>query len=448
MSESEPSNSACYYDALLKIIDNDILPDLTTPRAKYSGNFLRKEIARWAALNAHRPALPESLASLHSDAVTTATLPKDKKALYRAVLEEGRLMDAIEDATMERLKPRAPSPETSAALPDSINAATTQAYLRAHLDPKLVVNDLRVLSGGRSKQTILLSLTGGDGKPLERVIRRDMATSPTGATVPDEFELLKVLHSKGYPVPLPYHCERDSNKLGPTPFNIVGKISGTLDGHLFDPPSKAAVLDSARALGKLHTLPVADIQPTLRPQFREAPDAAKRRELILELRATWDEERRVPTATVEFAFDWMLENVDSLKPLVAVVHGDYSYHNILFDGDKVSAVLDWELVRLGHPAEDVGFIRPAALKRVTWAEFMAAYRAGGGPDIDSRDQLYYSLLEKLRLMIMLFKVRPYVEKGYSDDIEFVDAILMAIPRIVQQMAYELRVYPGLGALAT
>jgi aminoglycoside phosphotransferase (APT) family kinase protein len=325
-----------------------------------------------------------------------------------------------------------------------MNRQTVEAYLRANMDAKISVNEVRVLSGGRSKQTILLSLTDGAGKPIERIIRRDMASSPTGATVPDEFALLTVLADHGYPVPRPFHCEPDATKLGGSPFIIVSKVVGALAGHIFDPPpSKAAVLDSARVLGQLHALPVADLRPTLRPQFQAAPDAAKLRALIRDLRKAWDEQSRAVSVTVDYAFQWLVENVDTLHPIIKVVHGDYSFHNILFDGEKVSAVLDWELVRTGHPAEDLAYIRPAALKRVNWDEFTAAYRAGGGPEIDVKDQLFYTLLEKLRLIVMLFKVRQFVEDGLSDDIEFIDAIIIAIPRLVQQMSAELRAYLGL-----
>ena len=274
MAASNPGPRSLYYDAILKILDNDIQPDLTSTRAKYACKLIRKQLARLAAVNDHLPYLPENLGAIHSDAVAVAA-PKNKEALHKALLEEGKLMDSIEAGTDERLKPRPPTAETSAALPESINNKTVEAYLRAHLDQKITVNDVRVLSGGRSKQTILLSLTDGAGKQFERIIRRDMASSPTGATVPDEYALLKVLADHGYPVPRPYLCEPDASQLGGSPFIIVDKIIGALAGHLFDPPGTAAVLDSARALGQLHALPVADVKPTLRPQFQEAPDAAK-----------------------------------------------------------------------------------------------------------------------------------------------------------------------------
>ena len=62
----------------------------------------------------------------------------------------------------------------------------------------------------------------------------------------------------------------------------------------------------------------------------------------------------------------------------ALVHGDYNFHNLLFDGDRLSAVLDWELSHVGHPAEDLGYIKQTAEQSVAWEDFMAAYRDEGG----------------------------------------------------------------------
>src|SRR5262249_596686 len=50
---------------------------------------------------------------------------------------------------------------------------------------------------------------------------------------------------------------------------------------------------------------------------------------------------------------WLEKNVPDSDEAPVVIHGDYGYHNILFDDNRVSAVLDWEMGRLGDPAEDI-----------------------------------------------------------------------------------------------
>jgi aminoglycoside phosphotransferase (APT) family kinase protein len=49
---------------------------------------------------------------------------------------------------------------------------------------------------------------------------------------------------------------------------------------------------------------------------------------------------------------WLHAHIPDFAPAV-VCHGDLHPLNLLFDGDRISAVLDWELARLADPAYDV-----------------------------------------------------------------------------------------------
>jgi aminoglycoside phosphotransferase (APT) family kinase protein len=62
--------------------------------------------------------------------------------------------------------------------------------------------------------------------------------------------------------------------------------------------------------------------------------------------------RRLPTA--EAAFDWLLRNKPSGEPTV-LSWGDARIGNIIFDGTRPAAVLDWEMVTLGSPEMDLGW---------------------------------------------------------------------------------------------
>ncbi len=443
MNTKKTGKRSLYYDAVLKLLDDDIRPELGSTRSLYAFNFVRRELARLAALNDYEPFLPENLAALHPDAQPTTGTALAGDALRAAVAHEGKLLDEIEAATDARLQPRERKvTETSTALPEGLTPQSLQSYLRKAFDPAISVTALRVLSGGRSKQTILVVVKDGAGKEAERIIRRDLSTSPTGSTVADEYELLRILSDSGVQVPRPLHCEPDTGKFG-WPFIIVDKVNGALSGHIYDPPGRTGVLDSARALGRLHAISAAKVAPTIPAPRNVAPDRAALRALLASMQDTWNQRAREPSVSIDAAFAWMNANIEQLNPLVSVVHGDYSYHNILFDSDNLSAILDWELARIGHPAEDLGYVRPAALKSVAWEDFMAAYREGGGPDITPVEVVFYTLLEKLRLLIMMFKARDFVDNGLTDDIEFIDAFVISMPRVVHQASVEVRKVMGI-----
>ena len=225
---------------------------------------------------------------------------------------------------------------------------------------------------------------------------------------------------------------------------VMQRVSGSLCGDVFDPPaSRAAVLHSARVLGRLHSLPVSEIAPSIRESLRMPPSPTQLREQVLGFQQQWKSNSRAHSFTMQAVFHWMLENLDSVTPQVATVHGDYSYHNLLFDGESLSSVMDWELVKIGHPADDVGYIRSAALQRVGWSEFMAAYKAGGGCDLTPLDVSFYTLLGKLRLMSLLFGARAYFESGATDDLQLADVSIYHLPRMIQQMSFEIRLALGL-----
>jgi aminoglycoside phosphotransferase (APT) family kinase protein len=50
--------------------------------------------------------------------------------------------------------------------------------------------------------------------------------------------------------------------------------------------------------------------------------------------------------------EWLLEHApqDSEQ---TIVHGDFGFHNLLVEGEEISAVLDWELATIGDPLSDL-----------------------------------------------------------------------------------------------
>ena len=61
-----------------------------------------------------------------------------------------------------------------------------------------------------------------------------------------------------------------------------------------------------------------------------------------------------PEPAVEEALRWFRANKPEV-PEQTLVHGDFRIGNMLVDGDELSAVLDWELARVGDPMYDLGY---------------------------------------------------------------------------------------------
>lgn len=99
-----------------------------------------------------------------------------------------------------------------------------------------------------------------------------------------------------------------------------------------------------------------------------------------------------PVATFEWAVRWLIAHEPPAAPAV-LVHGDYRMGNLVVDGSDLAAVLDWEWVHVGEPAEDLAwfclrawrFGAPASLGAGGLGSietFLSAYEQASGTVVD------------------------------------------------------------------
>ncbi|WP_225845795.1 phosphotransferase family protein [Streptomyces sp. HPF1205] len=250
--------------------------------------------------------------------------------------------------------------------------------LRAHLErerPGLVAGELRaeLLEGGRSNLTY--RVTDGTSRwvvrrpPLGHVLAtaHDMARehrvisalAPTAVPVPGAVLLCEDPDVLGAPfyvmefVPgVPYRTERQLRGIGPeaTRRAVLTLIDTLVDLHAVDPDA-VGLGDFGRPQGFL------DRQ--LR-RWGKQLDASRSRELpgVDELHTALG--RALPA-----------------PPAATIVHGDYRLDNVLMDGTRLTAVLDWEMSTLGDPLTDLGLLVMYTEQRAT--DGLPAPTTGGAP---------------------------------------------------------------------
>src|SRR3546814_13877110 len=81
-------------------------------------------------------------------------------------------------------------------------------------------------------------------------------------------------------------------------------------------------------------------------------------------------------------------------PARVIVHGDAGPGNFLYEGSRVTARLDWELVHYGDPMADLALLCLRMLFQdfVPLPQAFAAYEAAGGHRIDLARLRYWRLL--------------------------------------------------------
>lgn len=359
-----------------------------------------------------------------------------------AVAAEGAALDQAEAEAVQLVASLAePTPAVRATSGESI-----EAYLKQHPlgGPNLKVTQARRLSGGRSKQTLIITQEGSPHLPPSFVLRQDWLAAQqewaknVTTAVQVEFEVLKFAYGLGMRVPQPLFVEADPAPLG-APFLVVGCMSGTQEGDLFFPPeSEALALQVAEQMAILHKAPTDEVaqQAQLRVGAYH-PDELRStivswRQFVAQLDA--------PSRTIQIGLDWLEQHVPDNSGAMSLVHGDIGFHNLLVDlnSDHLTAVLDWELAHLGNPAQDLGYVRSGIEKMTSWDKFIEAYHRAGGPSFDPEVVDFYTLWGSLWLYTTLLQARAGLVAGMLRDSEVAVFCVHFLPLLRQRISHELR----------
>ncbi|MWA03208.1 phosphotransferase [Actinomadura sp. LD22] len=297
--------------------------------------------------------------------------------------------------------------EGPAGPPASVTASGLLACVRGHsADPDeiIAVGDLRRLAGGFSKE--MLAATVEHARGSQEIVIRKVAPGRTAGTLGGEYATLRFAWEHGVPVPQPLWL--DETALG-TPAFATTMVAGRPLGDVWGPTERIgrpAVRAAATSLARLHSLDVAvpprtPLPPMLTPgQILAAIDE---RRSVIDAAAGEVTAPFVPLFALVCA--WLRAGVPRGVGRPVLVHGDYGLHNLLFDGDRLSAVLDWERAHLGHAAEDLTYMQPSIEAVGLWEDFLDAYRGAGGPALDAERLSYYPVWHDLWRGVSSYRIR-------------------------------------------
>ena len=240
-----------------------------------------------------------------------------------------------------------------------------------------------------------------------------------------EFRVLKALSDDPLPSPPTPWFETDPAVLE-RPFYVMERLPGEVpipapkpDGSgPLDPATRAALTPQViAALARLHAIDWRARGLAFLGAPRKGHEAALR-----EL-ARWQariEAARLPVpAVMQEALGWLRRHAPATDD-TTLVHGDFRLGNWLLEetsaGVRLSGVLDWEMVHLGDPLEDVAWCTsllwragsPLASGLVPPAEFCALYTQASGRSVDPERLRFYELLSLVKMSaIMLTGIRAF-----------------------------------------
>ncbi len=289
------------------------------------------------------------------------------------------------------------------------------------------VKNFQVISGGFSKQTLFVSLSGTDVLPETIVLRIDKAVNVLGGAITDEYPLIAAMFEAGVAVPKPWFLEKDSEVLG-GPFAVLNRSLGKTIGDPFvvNEPSRAFGLSMAHQLATIHK--VSETVGQSGTPGRSMSIIERQLDDIRRCEETWRTAGQ-SSVILETSYSWLKRNINLADGPRGIIHNDFGCHNLLVEAGQITAVLDWEMAQIGTAAQDLGCAYSTVVQTLPWDEFLAAYAASGGIVPNPASIIYYRIWRDTWLLWTLTQARDALAGPLAEDVGLNWAVVTATHRI-------------------
>lgn len=321
-------------------------------------------------------------------------------------------------------------------------------FLQRHHGTPVTIENMRLLTGGASRQTWSFDATIGS-ESYALVLRGEARKGATGMAGDVEYRLLEAAHEAGVPVPRTHALGDDS--LG-MPFFLMERIEGeTIARRLLRDDRYATAREVmtgqlAAALAAIHRIPTdtPGLESLPTPLAGKTPAESELTKFEQTYRAITPD----PHPAFELAFRWLSRNLPTAAAL-RLIHGDFRIGNVIFGQDGLRAVLDWELAQVGDPLEDLAWVcvrswrfggddKPVGgigQREDLWS----AYEASGGEKVDPAAARWWEVFGNLRWGIMtIMQARGFLDESIRSNLSpGAQLELAAIGRRTAETEWEL-----------
>ncbi|MET0985407.1 MAG: phosphotransferase family protein [Steroidobacteraceae bacterium] len=262
------------------------------------------------------------------------------------------------------------------------------------------------LVGGFQKETILVDAKLATGELEGMVIRaekHDRFVRMTASEITEEYEIVRLMWERGIPIAEPLWLESDAKRWGRR-FMVSRRATGRNTGDAmgsssqFPPELTRSFIDT---LARIHNTPLDERAAKTKLgtwlPYRRLPENTLQ-EIRVWRHQIWMDRAPASPAFVRI-FDWLEGNVPTDEGRICVLHNDYGPHNILVDGNQVQAVLDWEVPRVGDPAEDVSFFLQCCTGAIDREAAIKLYRELSGNDVSEYRLKYFDVLSCAKVLM-------------------------------------------------
>ena len=262
-----------------------------------------------------------------------------------------------------------------------------------------------------------------------------------------EFESLSALAASAVPAPRVFFASDDPAILG-APFFICEKVEGDTplpwgsQGQAMEGSRRESLAaDFIDSLAALHGF---DWRTTPLAKWGEGITKENAAELqIDDWQKRFERWALRPHPMAHRTLAWLRSHAATAQK-VSLVHGDYRLGNFLERDGRISAILDWELVHLGDPVEDLGWAFLPQYRGGTSlvcglageAHFIARYEARSGLKVDPASLKFYIVFSLMKLAFTHMAAARCFEDGLFNDMRM-PAMATQIAPVFRQIAKTL-----------
>lgn len=287
------------------------------------------------------------------------------------------------------------------------------------------VTRLHKLPGGFSKTTVFFETNDQVNGKQSLVMRAEKQYTPfhmDGADIRNEFYVLKFVHQSGIKVAEPLWLEEDESILG-----MRFLVSKSMEGEVYGSVNQGSVALSMDTIRDVVEGLVSILRTRLDPcnEFLQQSHLKKwlqystMSEFTREFVKYWHRmsiKNNIGASPIfTRGINWLLNNVPECDDPPMLVHGDYSLHNILIKEGQLNAILDWEAVHVGDPADGFKYFTMALSHVIASDKLMEMYHELGGPYISEYRLRYFDVLAILKSIITGYGGLSSIESDRSVD---------------------------------
>ncbi len=264
------------------------------------------------------------------------------------------------------------------------------------------------------------------------------------------FQVLAALWGSDVPVPRALWYEDDESILG-GPFFVMERVPGTVPIP-WSPEGRSFLAEAGRgAIGRQFVEILAAIHTVdweRRLDFLPAPAPGRdfAETSVMRLAAIIEAHKQVPDPILVDALGFLRAHAPEAQRLT-LVHGDYRTGNLVYDGDRIAAVLDWEFATVGDPLLDVAWVCARSNRMdselvcflLPRERFLDEYERASGIRPDPEALRFWELYHQVRHTAIWMTSASAFADGRTHDLRLA-RMAFTLPRM-RRMVADLLEYP-------